>query len=58
MNEEIFEQAWDLYSGTKDKEWAFIDCTSFVVMRENGIKEAFSTDHHFEQADFKILLKK
>ncbi len=58
VNEDIFEKAWDLYSSRKDKEWGFTDCTSFVVMRENGIKEAFSADHHFEQAGFKILLKK
>jgi len=58
VDEEIFEKAWGLYSRMIDKEWGFTDCTSFVIMRKRGIQEAFSTDHHFEQAGFKILLKK
>ena len=30
----------------------FIDCVSFVVMRELGIKEAFAFDEHFNQMGF------
>jgi len=56
-DEEMFEKAWDLYSSRKDKEWGFTDCTSFIVMKQKNIIEAFSTDHHFEQVSFKILLK-
>jgi hypothetical protein len=29
---------------------------SFVVMREHGITEALTGDHHFEQAGFEMLL--
>ena len=29
----------------------------FVVMRDYGITEALTGDHHFEQAGFTILLK-
>ena len=57
IDEKIFDKAWDLYSSRKDKEWGFTDCTSFIVMKEKNIIKAFSTDHHFEQAGFKILLK-
>lgn len=35
-----------------DKEWSLVDAASFVVMRRLGITEAFTTDHHFEQAGF------
>jgi predicted nucleic acid-binding protein len=57
IGREIYDEAWDLYSRHQDKEWGFTDCTSFVVMNRNGIKQAFTTDHHFEQAGFTILLK-
>ena len=32
-------------------------CISFVVMNERGITDALTSDHHFEQAGFQILLK-
>jgi len=39
-----------------DKEWSFTDCVSFTLMREVRIREASTTDHHFEQAGFVRLL--
>ena len=33
---------------------SFVDSTSFVVMRENGIKKAFAFDDDFAKAGFKI----
>jgi len=35
-----------------DKEWSLVDCSSMVVMARRGIAEAFTSDHHFEQAGF------
>lgn len=32
-------------------------CTSIIVAHCMGISEIFTTDHHFEQAGFSILLK-
>lgn len=53
----LFEHAVDLYDNRSDKEWSLTDCISFVVMRERGITEALTGDHHFEQAGFVILFK-
>lgn len=36
----------------KDKTWNLVDSASFTVMRHHRIGEAFSTDHHFDQAGF------
>ena len=33
------------------------DCISFVLMSEEGIAEALTGDHHFEQAGFTALLR-
>jgi predicted nucleic acid-binding protein len=40
-----------------DKEWGLTDCCSFVVMRRQDIKDAFTADKHFEQAGFNQLIK-
>lgn len=50
-------EAWRLLTERQDKEWSLVDCASFVVMRERQIAEALTTDHHFEQAGFVVLLK-
>lgn len=39
-----------------DKEWSFTDCSSFVLMRQLAIRDAFTTDRHFRQAGFNALL--
>ena len=41
----------------QDKEWSLVDCASFVIMKQRGVTEALTTDHHFEQAGFVRLLK-
>ena len=55
--EEIEEQAWELFKQYSDKTFSFTDCTSFIVMRQFGLNEAFTSDHHFEQMGFTVLLK-
>ena len=57
IEKNLFQKAWELYSERPDKEWSRTDCVSFVVMRTMGLTEAFTSDHHFEQAGFNILIK-
>lgn len=57
IDEDLDKQSWDLLKSRPDKNWSLVDCSSFVVMRENDITEALTTDHHFEQAGFVRLLK-
>jgi len=52
----LFQRGKQLYEERADKEWPLTDCISFVVMQDEGIHEALTADHHFEQAGFKILL--
>jgi len=53
----LIDAGLDLYRRRLDKDWSLTDCISFVVMRERGIREALTSDHHFEQAGFVALLK-
>ena len=54
---ERFNAAARLFSKHADKEWSFTDCVSFSTMHELQIRDAFTTDHHFKQAGFRVLLK-
>jgi len=54
---ELFQRGIALFRLRPDKEWSLTDCISFVVMAEKGISEALTSDRHFEQAGFKVLLK-
>jgi len=53
----LFEQAFALYKGHKDKEWGLIDCVSFVAMRQAEIQDALTFDQHFVQAGFRALMR-
>ena len=57
VSPDIDEEAWKLFKQYADKQFSFTDCTSFVVMKQLQIAEAFTNDHNFEQIGFRILLK-
>ena len=53
---ELILRGRKLYGERPDKDWPLTDCISFVVMQDQGLSEALTADHHFEQAGFKALL--
>ena len=53
----VYEEGIRLYANRADKQWSLTDCISFIVMETEGITEALTGDHHFEQAGFVALLK-
>jgi predicted nucleic acid-binding protein len=54
---DLMRDAVALYAQRTDKAWSLTDCLSFVVMQREGITEALTGDHHFEQAGFSIVLQ-
>ncbi len=52
----LLGDGWTLYRQRPDKDWSLTDCTSFVVMAEQRFVQAFTSDHHFEQAGFQRLI--
>ena len=51
-------EAWEMFKRHLDKEWTWVDTISFVTMRREGLTEALTGDHHFEQAGFRPLLRR
>ena len=51
------QRAYQLWKSRPDKNWSLVDCTSFVLMEDEGITKSLTSDHHFEQAGFVQLLK-
>lgn len=47
IDKDVFEKAKALFREYDSARLSFTDCTSFVVCRENNIREAFAFDQHF-----------
>lgn len=54
---EQFEASKKLFLLQGRRSWSFTDCTSFSLMRELGIRSAFSLDSDFREAGFDIWPK-
>lgn len=54
IDESTWQAAWEMFQSYDDKQWAFTDCTSFVLMRQHNWHRAFAFDRHFEQAGFQL----
>ncbi|QTA85969.1 type II toxin-antitoxin system VapC family toxin [Desulfonema magnum] len=57
LTESLYMRGFDLFRKRQDKTWGIVDCISFVVMRERKITDALTTDEHFRQAGFRVLLR-
>ena len=55
VSDNDFERSLDLMLSHGDKHWSFTDCTSFILMQELEIGAAFSFDHNFTEAGFRLL---
>lgn len=49
------EVARNWFFDWQDKHFSFTDCTSFVVMKELGLRRAMTTDRRFVQAGFETV---
>ncbi|MGB7158689.1 MAG: PIN domain-containing protein [Tepidisphaeraceae bacterium] len=53
----LLQRAAQLYRDRPDKRWGMTDCISFIVMGDQGLTDALTTDQHFAQAGFNPLLR-
>lgn len=56
LDSALLRRGWDLYQNRADKDWSLVDCISFIVMGDRGIRDALTADRHFQQAGFRALL--
>jgi len=56
VSADLYERGFSLYANRPGKDWSLTDCISFVVMKEQGITDALTADHHFKQRGFLALL--
>ena len=47
-----------LYEARPDKGYSLTDCVAMTAMRAAGIPQVLTTDHHFEQEGFAVLMKR
>ena len=48
-------EAWRLFVERADKEYSFVDCASFVLMRRLDIDRAAALDEDFRREGFRLL---
>ena len=56
VDEALHQAAFALLEARLDKTYSLCDAVSFVLMRQRGLSDALTTDHHFEQEGFRKLL--
>ena len=52
VDEDLHRAAFTLLQERQDKTYSLCDAVSFLLMRERGLREALTTDKHFEQEGF------
>ena len=55
VSADYFQSTWELYQKYKDKMFSFTDVTSFVIMKNLGIRKAFAFDREFIQAGIELI---
>ena len=55
---ESFMKGLDFYASRADKAYSLVDCISMDTMRQIGLTEVLTNDHHFTQEGFTILIKR
>jgi predicted nucleic acid-binding protein len=55
VDEALEDEAWSILESHDDKQWSYVDATSFALMDREGTAEAFAFDHHFTQRGLTLI---
>ena len=56
VGSDLWQRGWRDYCSRPDKAWSLTDCISILVMSDNRLADALTTDNHFRQAGFRAIL--
>jgi predicted nucleic acid-binding protein len=54
LDEEVEGDAWGILERHGDKQWSYVDATSFALIERDGGGEAFAFDVHFTQRGLRV----
>jgi predicted nucleic acid-binding protein len=54
LDEDVEGDAWEILERHGDKEWSYVDATSFALIERDGGGEAFAFDAHFVQRGLRV----
>jgi uncharacterized protein len=54
-DQEIEQRAWSILESHTDKQWSYVDATSFALIERERLTAAFALDHHFAQRGLNVL---
>lgn len=57
IDEDVFDDATAMFLKRSDQSYSFTDCTSFLVMKQLKLDKALTTDLHFQNEGFHVLLR-
>jgi predicted nucleic acid-binding protein len=57
VDEQLHRDAMKLLIDRQDMTYSLCDAVSFVLMRQRGMRDALTTDRHFEQEGFARLFQ-
>jgi uncharacterized protein len=55
LDQEVEDEAWEILERHSDKNWSYVDATSFALIERDGGGEAFALDTHFAQRGLRVL---
>jgi len=55
IDESLDDAAWTILESHSDKQWSYIDATSFALMERERAVAAFAFDQHFVQRGLTVL---
>jgi predicted nucleic acid-binding protein len=54
LDQGIEGDAWEILERHGDKDWSYVDATSFALIERDGGGEAFAFDAHFSQRGLRV----
>ena len=58
QSRQSFLQGLELYQKRADKSYSLTDCISMTLMHARAIPQVLTTDHHFAQEGFTVLMRR